>query len=192
MLVGALMCVLNIYAFGLDDLSETSEVLNGYNKSEVKTRLSAMPLDDMEGMWQFPVDGALVVVERFVPESHRDDGVIRYRLVIVQSPRLSVRPGTVMGYMIPSAKKNFYDALIYTSFDGGTALYKPKKFILKHSDEANLSFVEHKTGLKVNLWRMVPYMFRYSITKQDTRPEDMNGCVKVYPQKEGSVGPKYL
>lgn len=192
-----LLCVLlsrfYIFAFHLDDIPETAGRLNGYERGSVELRLQSMPLNNIEGIWQFPSDGALVVIERFIPDNYRDDGVERYRLVVVQSPRLSVRPGTIMGYMIPSAKKGYYDARIYTSFDGGINLNTPKKFILKHSDDARLSFVEHKTGVKVNLWRMVPYMFRYSISKQDNRPEEMNGCIKIFPKEaEFNTTPRYL
>jgi hypothetical protein len=98
-----------------------------------------------------------------------------------------------MGYMIPSAKKGHFDARIYTAFDGGLHLSSPKKFILNHSDDGRLSFVEHKTGVKVNLWRMVPYMFRYSISTQNNRPEEMNGCIKIFPSETNyNAAPRYL
>ncbi len=193
MLICALLCGLRLFAFNLDDIPLISERLNSYERGNVETRLQSMPLDNIEGIWQFPTDGAQVVIERFIPDNYRDDGATRYRLVVIQSPRLSVRPGTVMGYMIPSAKKGYYDARIYTVFDGGLHLSSPKKFILKHSDDGRLSFVEHKTGVKINLWRMVPYMFRYSISTQDNRPEDMNGCIKIFPREvDHNPTPRYL
>ena len=193
MLICALLCGLNLFAFNLDDIPLTSERLNGYEPSNVEAHLQPMPLDNIEGIWQFPADGAQVVIERFTPDNYRNDGATRYRLVVIQAPRLSVRPGTVMGYMIPSAKKGHFDARIYTAFDGGLHLSSPKKFILKHSDDGRLSFVEHKTGVKVNLWRMVPYMFRYSISIQDNRPEEMNGCIKIFPSETNhNDAPRYL
>lgn len=192
-LICALLCGFNLFAFHIDDIPETSERFKDYERGKVELRLQSMPLNNIEGIWQFPADGAQVVIERFTPDNYRDDGATRYRLVVIQSPRLSVRPGTVMGYMIPSAKKGYYDARIYTAFDGGLHLSTPTKFILKHSDDGRLSFVEHKTGVKVNLWRMVPYMFRYSISAQDNRPEDMNGCVKIFPREtEDNHAPRYL
>lgn len=193
MFICTLLCGFNIFAFNLDDIPSTSERLKGYERGNVETRLQSMPIGNIEGIWQFPTDGALVVIEQFTPDNYRDDEVTRYRLVVVQSPRLSVRPGTIMGYMTPSAKKGYYDARIYTAFDGGLSLSDPKKFILKLSDDARLSFVEHKTGIKVNLWRMVPYMFRYSISSQDNRPEEMNGCIKIYPREtKADSAPRYL
>ena len=69
MLICALLCGLNLFAFNLDDIPLTSERLNRYGPSNVEAHLQSMPLDNIEGIWQFPADGAQVVIERFTPDN---------------------------------------------------------------------------------------------------------------------------
>lgn len=174
-------------------IPDRSELLAGYDRDSVEQRLLSLPLHDIEGIWQFTENGSLIVIERFKPTESPDDGVVRYRMVVLQSPRLSVRRGTVMGYLWPTAKRNCFDARIYTDFDGGSVLTKAKRFTLSLDDESRLAFTRHKSGVRINLWRFVPYMFRYSVSSRDDRPRNIDGCVKIFPVSSRSqIQPRYL
>ena len=77
----------------IDTLPQVSQTLSGYaDIDSIKRRLTSLPLHIIEGIWQFPADGATVVIERFNPDNTRDDGAARYRIVILRSPQRSMIP----------------------------------------------------------------------------------------------------
>lgn len=103
--------------------------------------------------------------------------VDRYRMVVLRSPDRAVRPGTVMGYLQPTAARGTYEARIYTHTEGDGVLTDAKPFRIVVTDDA-MQFYRVRTGLSVNLFRMLPYMFRRAV---DYRPDDHNGldgCVR--------------
>lgn len=180
----------------VEKLPPVAEVVPGYaSLTQVKERMNQAPLHSVEGIWQFPSTGAIVAVER---DEARDKGglAVRYRLVIVRSPQRTLRPGTVMGLLAPTSKKNVYAAEIYTGSDGGSRLRSPRSFTLTLSDDARLSFVQN-SGLKVytNLFRMIPYLSRVSfrIYRQQHSPRDLDGCLRLFPMPaSGPLNPVYL
>ncbi|WP_304370739.1 hypothetical protein, partial [uncultured Muribaculum sp.] len=53
----------------IDTLPQVSQTLSGYaDIDSIKRRLTSLPLHIIEGIWQFPADGATVVIERFNPD----------------------------------------------------------------------------------------------------------------------------
>ncbi|WP_295731694.1 hypothetical protein [uncultured Muribaculum sp.] len=180
----------------VDKLPARSYVIAGYdNPDSVRAEMRRRALHRIEGIWSFPSDGASIAIER-----HRDmskpggsDGV-HYRMVVLRSPCRSLRPGTVMGYLSATAKPGIYAAEIYTAGDGGPVLRRPKRFTLTLVDDAHLTFRQHSRKLKVNLWRLIPYMSRISMRLSDSdAPTDLDGCTRVFPRPlSGPVEPRYL
>lgn len=182
-----------IFASATGFMPESSCVLSGYEDRDiVERRLKLLPLHDIEGIWQWVDNGSVIVIERYCPENVPHSEMYSYRMIVLRSPRLSVRPGTVMGYINATAKRNCYEAGIYTDFDGGTVLFNAKRFVLT-LDGRRMSFAKRKSSVKVNLWRLAPYMFRYSITRRDDNMKGLDGCVKLYPDSsEEPLAPRYL
>ena len=122
-----LILAITIPSFGNDtfeSIPDTSQQLSGYERDSVTNRLRALPLHDIEGLWQWVEDGAIIAIERdFINEA-----ITRYRMVIVESPQRSIRPGTVMGYLTTTAKRDNFDARIYTDNDLTGLLSKTKSF----------------------------------------------------------------
>lgn len=180
----------------VEKLPPVAEVVAGYaSETQIKKRMEQAPLHSVEGIWQFPSTGAVVAVER---DEARDKGglAVRYRMVVVRSPQRTLRPGTVMGLLAPTAKKNVYAAEIYTASDGGSRLRSPRSFTLTLTDDARLSFVRN-SGLKVytNIFRMIPYLSRVSfrIYRQQHSSRDLDGCLRLYPMPaSGPINPVYL
>lgn len=180
----------------VEKLPPVAEVVAGYaSEAQIKERMEQAPLHSVEGIWQFPSTGAVVAVER---DEARDKGglAVRYRMVVVRSPQRTLRPGTVMGLLAPTAKKNVYAAEIYTASDGGSRLRSPRSFTLTLTDDARLSFVRN-SGLKVytNIFRMIPYLSRVSfrIYRQQHSSRDLDGCLRLYPMPaSGPINPVYL
>lgn len=179
-------------ASDFSDVPSQSFVLGGYgNRDSVELRLSQLPLHDIEGIWQLTEDGAFVVIERVNSNKYPGTGIAKYQMIVLESPRLSIRPGTVMGYVALTAKQDCYDAYVYTDFDGGTVLSNAERFTLTLKD-SRLQFKQYKSGIKINLWRFVPYMFRYSVKTYNERPKDLDGCIKIYPLPSTPIYPRYL
>ncbi|MBR5899247.1 MAG: hypothetical protein IKZ14_07275 [Muribaculaceae bacterium] len=173
-------------------LPEQSSVIPEYERDSVVSRMRKLSLQPIEGLWQFAESGATIAIERNT-NNLPDNGLMRYHMVIVNSPQLTITPGTIMGYITPTAKNGVYDATIYTDFDGGTILSLPKKFILTLNDESHLAFSRDNSGIRINIWRFLPYMFRYSVTYKNERPRNIDGCIRVFPESVNSfTQPRYL
>lgn len=186
-----------IEAKALDGVPRFSERLNGYDTaSEVTERLSAMPMHAVEGLWRFAAEGTLMAVERTDDReiSADDAGTVTYRMVIVRAADLSLRPGTVMGYLSPTARRGVYDARIYTGrTDAGTMLHSPKTFTVTLGDsDGRLAISRYGTSYRFNWWRLLPYMYSRLISKREKGPGDINGCLRVFPAPEIPAEPRYL
>lgn len=130
--------------------------------------------DPIEGVWRIAGDGAVFAV---LP----GEGGDTFRLVIVDSPDMSVLPMTEFGTARRTAVAGRYDACMSASLTSGAAVRRDRNLIISLSDDGRLIFEPYKKGLKLNLWRVLPYMFRFSVAAQDTRPSDIDGAVRLYP-----------
>lgn len=179
----------------VEKLPPVSEVVAGYaSHDEVRQRMNSAPLHAIEGIWQFPSTGAVVAIE-LDPSLGKGGYAVRYRMIIIRSPQRTIKPGTVMGLIAPTAKNNVYAAEIYTSSDGGSRLGSPHGFTLTLADNARLSFTKN-SGLKVytNLFRLIPYLSRVSfrVYRQQYAPRNLDGCLRVFPVPVPPVNPVYL
>lgn len=178
----------------LDQLPNQSIVLKGYEYHNVTTRLSQAPLHDIEGIWQFVDNGTTIAIEQFNPDVIAGVQSHLYRIVIINSARLSIEPGTVMGYASATTKENCFDARIFTDGKLNGILSIPQTFTLNLTDDASrLSFNEYKTEVKINLWRLIPYIYRVGVSVKNTRPKGLDGCIKIYPKTTSvPINPRYL
>lgn len=175
------------------DIPRHSEVLPGYTPEVVEKRLAASPLHTIEGLWRFPGEGSIFAIER--PDTRRPLGEQQdiYLMVAVAPVDRAVRPGTVMGILAATAKKDVYDCRLYTSStDDGRLLTSPKKFLLQLADNNRIVFKPYGKKLKVRWWRMFPYMFRRIFTQEGSVPDDLDGCVRVFPEPLPPIEPRYL
>lgn len=130
--------------------------------------------DPIEGVWRIAGDGAVFAV---LP----GEGGDTFRLVIVDSPDMSVLPMTEFGTARRTAVAGRYDARLSASLTSGAAVRRDRNLIISLRDDGTLIFEPYKKGLKLNLWRVLPYMFRFSVASQNTRPSDIDGAVRLYP-----------
>jgi hypothetical protein len=139
-------------------------------------------------------DGAVIAIEQSAPLNHTQSFAHGYRLVLIESPCRRIRPGTVMGYAVPTAKAGSYDASIYTTVDDSGLLRRARRFTLTLNDrEQRLSFIKHKSDLRIDLWRLIPYLFRVSIHTGSDRPHDLDGALRLFPESEATpINPRYL
>ncbi|MDE6513704.1 MAG: hypothetical protein K2L05_05925 [Muribaculaceae bacterium] len=177
----------------LKSLPKVSATLAGYESPDsVAERLSTLPLCPAEGLWQMTDGGALFAIERNSPST--DLAPAQMRMVMVRSPWRTIRPGTVIGHLQPTPKPGVYEARLYTDFALRTGLSIPRGFTLTLNSDASIMTIEpFKFFLKVNVFKLLPYMYRRVIEPQQTRPSGLTGAVKVAPAVDGHpLSPVYL
>lgn len=175
----------------LVELPATSPISQSYGLVDsISAKMSHRPLDPIEGVWELTADGAVIAIER-EPSTKR--GVTAtYRITAISMPDRSVAPGTLMGRAASTANARKFDSLIYTDIIDGK-LRSPAGFIITMTDDDRLSLSHYRQGVKFNLWRMVPYMFRYSVSTIDERPKGIDGMVRLYPQSKKTTSfPRHL
>lgn len=167
----------------------TSPVLPGYNDTDsIERRIIDRGPHRIEGIWQFQADGSSIVIER----EERLEG-LSYRMVVLRSSNRLLRPGTLIGNLIPTGKSDVYDASIYSTDADGGKLRLPKNYLLTLGEgESRLIFKKQKSKYAVNLWRLIPYMWRGVIRVRPTGDESQEGCVKIFPNPDKPVEPRYL
>lgn len=174
----------------LDGMPHRSDRLIGYTRESVEAYMDSSPIHRIEGIWRFTATGATVAIERFSDKDRHPD-VTLYRIVLLRTPVRTLMPGTIMGYIAPTAKRDTYDARIYTSVDG-CLLTDPKQFTLTLAEDSRLSFKLEKKGISISFRRWLPYIFRMGIRQYDTRDASMDGCLKIYPTAAKPSEPIYL
>lgn len=178
----------------LHTLPAQSTVIPGYESIDsVERRLSELPLCPVEGIWQMTDnDGALFAVER--AENSTELAPTRLQMVMIRSPWRSIRPGTIIGHLVPTPERGVYEARLYSDVARHTGLDIPRGFTLKLSDEFSLMTIQpFRSPLKFNLLRLLPYMYRRVITIQDSRPDNLDGAMKIFPRQDSHpLSPIYL
>lgn len=177
----------------LRQLPRQSPVNHGYESAvTIVERLSTSPIDDAEGLWRIAGDGALIAIEHTSVTDRPDCGIDLYSLTMVDAPQRHPRPGTLIGYMTPTARRGTFDAVIYTSLNDAVKLERPKKFVITLTADGRMSITPVRSGLRVNLWRLVPYLFRFSVSLGTNRPADLNGAIREWPEPDPPARPRYL
>lgn len=177
----------------LRSMPTVSTVLTGYETVDtVAARLGALPACPVEGVWEMTHGGATFAIER--AEASTDLAPVRLRMVMVRSPWRTIRPGTLLGHLEPTARPGVYEARIYSAMAQRTGLNLPRAFTLKLNEQATvLTFAPFKSPVKVNLLRMLPYMYRHVVSFRQSRPDDLDGAVKIAPRRDSHpLTPVYL
>ncbi|MDE6268959.1 MAG: hypothetical protein K2M04_07760, partial [Muribaculaceae bacterium] len=158
-----------------------------YSRKEVERRMDSRPLHPIEGIWQWAGQGAFIAIEAENPlpsSVSSSPASARYRLTLIESPDRTARPGTVIGYAYPTARAGYYTARLSPA-SGLEKKFKGDHEYTLHLDSdagAHLSFTRVKSGYRVSLRRLIPYLFRLSVYRQDNRPSDLDGCLRIYPR----------
>lgn len=139
---------------------------------------SKVPLP-IEGIWSDPQSGAEVaIVGGTVPgNAGTSDGVML--MVALRTPMVGVRRGTVVGWIAPTARSDYYEARIFTHLSGDK-LTNPKAFFVHYSN-GRLGLTKQKKGLRINLLGLLPFMYRRSLRQEDNTPKELSGYVRIWP-----------
>ncbi|MGN0213639.1 MAG: hypothetical protein ACI4AH_02390 [Muribaculaceae bacterium] len=152
----------------------------------LKSKLKSVPLQPVEGIWYYNEDKTTVLIERVDSEESRVQ--LTYRIVYVNSDDYDVLPGTVVGYIEPSAEIGKYVLWIYSEIDVGS-LTRPVKCVATLSSEGDvLTFVRTKWKFKfrANLARFLPSLFKgLSLLTDYDEAKIPLGFRKIFPARDG-------
>lgn len=169
--------------------SMSAAAADGYNSvEEVRLRMASRMLDPIEGIWQFTGEGAVVAIER----RNSEFGLPSYSMTVIDSPQRSLLPGTPMASITSTVKSATFEAVILTHFNASSMkLSRPKKFLLILNDE-RLTIKPVKAKLSLNILRLIPYAYRLGLSYRDHRPDDLDGCVRIFPAPSKPIIPVHL
>ncbi len=144
-------------------------------------RLDTLTAAEMPaGVWRQMPAGAIFEV---APIAGRQG---EYTMSLLTSDDLTILPGTHFGTMRATAEPGIYDAELFLDpKNAGTQRNNRKKRRFTISVDlhaARMHFKEYKSRFTVSLWRLFPYLFRFSVKYEDTRPEGLDGAVRIAPE----------
>lgn len=114
-----------------------------------------------------------------------------YDLELLHSTDLSVPPGAFFGTMTAGADTRTFDAsLVADPKFKNAGRQKSRSFVITFDEDFdNLKIRYYRTGIAVNIFRLVPYLFRVGVERRDERPAGLigatrcNGDIINYPVK---------
>lgn len=178
----AMMLPLSVAA---DDPLVPGQVAYGYGTvNQAATHFSrSLPPTSIEGVWELTDNGAVIAVEK--TQEPMKSGSDAYRMVYVAGPDTSLPHGSVIGYVVQGSTTKSYDVRIYTRIEcddnGDIFVSNPQSFALTITDDSRLELRHYMVGLKVNAWRLLPYMLGRVVSKRDDRPRNLDGMVRIFP-----------
>ncbi len=130
--------------------------------------------DAVEGIWQVAGMRSVVAVV--------SDGRDNYKILAVDVDAPAVMPGCVLGYARPTAKADTYDAKMFTKALPNGKMSKKADFLLTvHPESGRLTMRHYYRGVAVRIWRSLPYLAGARLGMRDTRPEDIDGWLRLWP-----------
>ncbi len=171
-----------------------SRVAPGYTDADsVKARMSSAPLRHIEGLWQLGADQAVIAIERCADPAVVLPGMEIYQLAIVDSPRPSVAPGTILGYAAPSGRPDTYDARLYTT-SLRSLLGKPARFTLRlDSGDSHLTVTRPGNQWRLLMRQTFHFLMRVGLYVDPSDKNDTDGLTRIFPASTGKPPqPVYL
>lgn len=184
-LAGVLFC-----ASGLE-LPEKSWVIPGVSERDMRAHLKETRRNPAEGIWSSTDDGALVAIMEGTPPGGKRRLSESYLIVLIESPRPGLIPGTVAGVCAPSAKPDTYDCIMYTA-NNGRQLTKPRRFTLSMVDRSHITLTEVHSGIRVVFGYSLPRINFLRLTTRNDRPADLDGFIRIWPVDGPPLLPRRL
>ena len=142
--------------------------------SDFRERTAGRTISPVEGVWSTG-ESTIFSVVRSSDNS--------FDIVLYASGKLDIPLPLAIGHLTPGGRPGLYDARIARNISSGGKLSRMASVCLRVSDNASwLEFHPYKKGVSVNFRRLLPYMFRFSISQSDTRPEGLNGARRIFPR----------
>ncbi len=162
------------------DVPGKSELLPGLSVDSMQRRLAQLPLQPIEGIWEYKADGMTLAIERC-----EGLAAASCRIVLLESADTHLLPGTVIGYVAPSVTPSKWQLWLYSERDK-IGLQRPLECVATLSaDASTLTFDPPRWKVKVraNVGRLLPGLLgRLYVSPQIDEGERLPvGFNKIYP-----------
>lgn len=152
--------------------------------------MTATTLTPIEGVWQFLPDNARIAIIR-QPGIQTPSGPTIFNIYLYSTVSARLKPGTLIGTLYATPETDTFKADIAVNPLSKSAS-RQKQFLLKLKDPTHLTYTKINSGLSISLWRLIPYLFRVTVTNNKSRL-DLDGCIKIKPLTPGITEPvRYL
>ena len=157
-----------------------SVILDGLDVDSMRTLLDETDMQPLEGIWYYPNEEMTLGIERY-----RGEHNIGYRIILLESPDITLVPGTVIGYIANSAVDNKFQLWLYSE-RSRTTLKKPLECVATLNAKATtLTFdpPHWKVKVRVNVARFLPTLFNgLSVIPEQVGEQLPIGFRKIYPE----------
>lgn len=133
-------------------------------------------VSDITGIWETTASGAILDISR---ESGTRG---RYIVRIIEAADFGTEPGTVAGVLSATAVPYTFDAEFDIAPSGSADGMKPRKqhFTVEFDNRlCSCTFRAYHKGKRLNLRRMLPYLFRLPSIENSNRPAGLDGAVRI-------------
>ena len=180
LLISLLFVMLPLAAMAGNGVPARSVVLDGLDVDSMRVRLDETDMQPLEGIWYYPNEEMTLGIERY-----RGNHNIGYRIILLESPDITLVPGTVIGYIASSAVDNKYQLWLFSE-RSRTTLKKPLECVATLNAKATtLTFdpPHWKVKVRVNVARFLPTLFNgLSIVPEHVGEQLPIGFRKIYPE----------
>lgn len=130
----------------------------------------------IEGIWRLTASGATIAV------TARPDMPNGYDVLLLDGSDPAVKPYTVIGQAVEGAEAGHYDMQLHSR--PGDLRSRKQQFIVSPVEgrsATRMRLSAYKTGFRISFWRLIPYLYRVSVERQNNRPTDHDGMQRLYP-----------
>lgn len=177
-----------------DGLPKVAETIQSINEAQIQDKLSCLDLHHIEGIWTLTESGSRIAIIRnnaIYSTPSRADNVDGYLMILLYSSNRAIKSGTILGRVKATAQSGEYVAKMYDSCIGNKPCM-PKKYIFRLDNTGDrLIFEKQKSAFGINLWRMVPYLWRHTVYRNENKTPH-HGCLRIYPAPSIPHQPVYL
>ncbi|MDE7376742.1 MAG: hypothetical protein K2N16_07820 [Muribaculaceae bacterium] len=160
-----------------------SSALTGWGRpwdaDSLATIFAGRQLEPVEGVWQIHDDGAMLLIAK--------ESASTFSIILLDSPLLDAPTGVAIGRAVATADADRYDATLERGAITDSKL-RSTRLVLSVTTDGMLRFAPYSTGVKLNLRRWVPYLFRI-VESNNTRPAGLMGARRIFPIAPDSYKP---
>ncbi|MDE6097765.1 MAG: hypothetical protein K2G24_02645 [Muribaculaceae bacterium] len=133
----------------------------------------------IEGVWRMTASPESTLA---ITPSAGHEGM--FDIWLLDSPDFRIEPCVRIGQAAAGAENGEYD--ISLTERPGDILARKRHFIAHTGENAmQIRLQAYRKGKRINIRRLLPYLFRISVTDNSNRPDNHDGLIRIYPSGGG-------
>ncbi len=158
-----------------------ARLIEPYSEGIAYAEMDSCAIDLIEGIYYYPDEKMTVAL---VSNANCEDPKYSHCLLLVESDNAMLAPGTIVGYVEPTAESHKVYMYLYSE-QMGEGLYMPVRCTATFSsDYSTVTFTRPslRLRLRINFSRFLPTLFNgIGISAEINNPKHTLGMKKIYP-----------